>query len=179
MNRLLRGDLAAGHHDGMPAGSGVTGSLVLAASAAVALAVALLASGCGSSAPDGHAAAARYLAIADAGNQRLDIDFDHLEGPDQGNLPAAQADLRDASATEHRFDQSLQDIRFPPPTEAVAKSLIAVNEARADLTATAARVTSLAGLAGYEKQLTAANVPVENAVTTIRRQLGLPPPTTS
>ncbi len=156
----------------------------LAASAAVALAAVLLASGCASQTsgrpvPDGHAAAARYLAIANAGNQRLDIDFDHLDGPDQGNLPAAQADLRDASATEHLFDRNLQAITFPPPTEAVAKSLFAVNEARADLTATAARVTSLAGLAGYEKQLTAADVPVENAVKTIRQQLGLPPPPTS
>jgi hypothetical protein len=124
----------------------------------------------------GGGTAARYLAIANAGSQRLDTDFDHLNGPDQGHLSAAQADLRDASATEHLFDHCLRAIRFPPPTQAVATSLFAVNEARADLTATAAHATSLARLAGYEKQLTAANVPVESAVTGIRQQLGLPPP---
>ncbi|MEY9934377.1 hypothetical protein ABH926_009045 [Catenulispora sp. GP43] len=132
----------------------------------------------GRPASDGSAAA-RYLAIANAGNQRLETDFDHLNGPDQGNLSAAQADLRDAAATEHLFDRCLRAIEFPPPTQTAAKSLFAVNEARADLTATAAHATSVARLAEYEKQLTAANVPVERAVTTIRQQLGLPPPPTS
>ena len=128
---------------------------------------------------DRSAAAARYLAIATAGNQRLDIDFDRLNGPDHGRLAAAQADLRDAAATERQFDRCLLVIGLPPPTDAVAKSLFTVNEARADLTDTAAGSTSLTRLAGYEQQLTAANVPVEQAVTTIRQQLGLPPPATS
>jgi hypothetical protein len=113
------------------------------------------------------------------GNRRLDIDFDRLDGPDRGQLAAAQADLRDAAATEHQFDHDLLAIAFPPQTEAVVKTLYTVNEARADLTATASGSTSLPRLAGYEQQLAAANAPVEQAVTTIRQQLGLPPPSTS
>jgi hypothetical protein len=124
-------------------------------------------------------AAARYLAIANAGNHHLDADFDRLGGPDQGTLAAAQADLRDAVATERLFDRCLLTIAFPPQTEAVAQQLYSANEARADLTATAAGSASLSQLAGYDKQLTAANVPVERAVTTIRAQLGLPPASTS
>ena len=46
-------------------------------------------------------------------------------------------------------------------------------------TLTAAGSTSLSRLAWYQTQLTAANVPVEDAVSTIRLQLGLPPPSAS
>lgn len=133
----------------------------------------------GSSALGDGAAAARYLAIATAGNQRLETDFDRLTGPDRDQLAAAQADLRDAAATEHLFDQCLLTIAFPPPTTPVAKRLFTVNQARVQLTLTAAGSTSLPRLARYETQLTAANVPVEDAVSTIRLQLGLPPPSTS
>jgi lauroyl/myristoyl acyltransferase len=80
---------------------------------------------------------------------------------------------------ERRVRRCLLTIAFPPQTEAVAQQLYSANEARADLTATAAGSASLSQLAGYEKQLTAANVPVERAVTTIRAQLGLPPASTS
>ena len=127
----------------------------------------------------GGAAAARYLAIATAGNQRLEIDFDRLAGPDREHLAAAQADLRDAAGTEHLFDQCLLAIPFPPRTSPVAKWLFDVNQARARLTLTAAGSTSLSRLAWYQTQLTAANVPVEDAVSTIRLQLGLPPPSAS
>jgi hypothetical protein len=128
----------------------------------------------------GHGtAAARYLAIATAGNQRLEIDFDRLAGPDREQLAAARMDLRDAAATEHLFDQCLLAIPFPPQTSPVAKWLFAVNQARARLTLTAAGSTSLPRLAWYQAQLTAANTPVEDAVSTIRLQLGLPPPSSS
>ena len=153
------------------------------ASAAVALGLA--ASGCASQHSafsvdaGGQTAAARYLAIANAGNRHLDTDFDRLEGPDHARLGAAQADLRDAAATERSFDRSLLAISFPAQTEAVARELFAVNEQRAALTTAAAGSASLTQVASYEKQLTAANVPVEKAVTTIRAQLGLPPPPTS
>ena len=47
------------------------------------------------------------------------------------------------------------------------------------LTSTAAGVTSLRELRGYQRRLDAANEPVEDAVRVIRSQLGLPPPDTS
>src|SRR4051794_2834723 len=50
------------------------------------------------------ALAARYRAIAEAGNRRLDHDFDAFEGRDHDRLAAADADLRDIAATERRFD---------------------------------------------------------------------------
>jgi hypothetical protein len=126
-----------------------------------------------------RAAGAAYLLIAAAGNRRLDADFDPLEGSERNDLARAKADLRDAAATERRFDRRLLGIVFPPETERVAHELYRVNQARARLTTAAAASTSLRRLHAYERRLDAANKPVEQAVTTIRRQLGLAPPPTS
>ena len=126
-----------------------------------------------------RALAARYLAIAAAGNRRLDADFDPLEERDRNDLARGEADLRNAAAAEHRFDRRLLGIVFPPDTERVALDLYRVNQARASLTTTAAASTSLSALHAAEPRLDAANRPVEQDVRTIRRQLGLPPPPTS
>lgn len=126
-----------------------------------------------------HALGARYLLIARAGNRRLNADFDPLAGRDRNDLGRARADLRDAAATERLFDRGLLRIVFPSDTERVAQDLYRVNQARASLTTAAAASTSLRRLHTYERQQDAANRPVEQAVRTIRRQLGLPPPPTS
>lgn len=147
--------------------------------AATAASVALL-TGCGaagtSSAP--RSPARRYLAIARAGNARLEDDFDPLE--QRGiQLAAAKRDLRDAAATERRFDQRLLRIGFPAKEERVARELYRINQNRARLTVVVAASTSLRQLQTYEVWLDAANGPVEQAVKTLRRQLGLRPPNTS
>ena len=126
-----------------------------------------------------RAVAAQYLLIAREGNRRLEVDFDGLEEGDWGDLAAASADLRDAAATERLFDRRLLAITFPPALESVARTLYAVNEARASLTIKAAGSTSLAELRGYEPLLDDANGPVERRVRIIRKGLGLPPPETS
>jgi hypothetical protein len=167
--------------------------------------VVLLAAGCASSAPSGHAAAqsqaaqsqaaqsqaapsgpaatralaARYLAIARPANHQLDHEFDGLKDNENSNLSAAQADLRAAAATERRFDRQLIAVTFPSQTEPIVRLLYRVNQARAALTSTAAGATSLRQLRGYQRRLDAANGPVEDAVQVIRSQLGLPPPDTS
>jgi hypothetical protein len=123
--------------------------------------------------------ATRYLVIAKAGNRRLEADFTGLEGRHARNLAAARADLADAAATEHRFDQQLLAIRFPPPIEAVARLLVYLNESRSQLTRRAATARTLPELRAAERMLRAANVPVEQEVSMIRQQLGLPPPSTS
>jgi len=125
------------------------------------------------------AAARSYLAVARPANRRLDTDFDGLEDNDDDDLGAAQADLRDAAATERQFDRRLLALTLPPPTEAVARLLVAANQARIRLTVAAATSTSLSQLRRYEPRLTAANEPVEQAARVIRSQLGLPPPETS
>jgi hypothetical protein len=126
-----------------------------------------------------QALAARYLAVAAAGNRRLEVDFDRLNGPDRADLAAARADLRDAAATERLFDQRLARIAFPAGTERIARLLVMSNQARSELTAAAAGAVSLSRLHAFERQLTAANGPVEDAVIVIRSRLGLPPPDTS
>jgi DNA-binding GntR family transcriptional regulator len=163
-------------------------SLVTAGS--VLLGSALLAAGCASGAPPAHgtagttaeltAMAARYMAIARPANRELDHEFDgfndHIK---DGDLVAARADLRAAVVTERRFDRQLIALSFPPRTEPFVRLLYRVNQARAELTSTAAGVTSLRELRGYQRRLDAANEPVEDAVRVIRAQLGLPPPDTS
>ena len=124
------------------------------------------------------AAARSYLAIARPANRRLETDFDGLDNH-RGNLAAAQADLRDAAATERQFDRRLLALNLPAATGTVARVLVTANEARARLTTAAAASTSLSQLHRYEPRLTAANRPVEDAVRVIRSQLGLPPPETS
>jgi hypothetical protein len=172
--------------------------------AATAAAVALLAAGCSDSpaqppappATPGTAAhassapatlpagpqrrelAARYLAIAKAGNRRLESEFGRLEGRDHARLAAARRDLLEVAATERLFDQRLLGLAFPAATERMAQFLYWANQARASMTAAAA-AASLAGLHAAERRLAQANKPVEQAVAIIRTQLGLPPPETS
>ena len=165
--------------------------------------VVLLAAGCASATPLGSAAAtaatvataptaaaaaaaglgvvgAKYLAIARPANRELDREFDGFgDHVKDGEFAAAQADLRAATVTERRFDRQLIAISFPPRTEPLVRLLYRVNQARAQLTSTAAAAASLPELRGYQRRLNAANEPVEDAVRVIRGQLGLPPPDTS
>lgn len=127
----------------------------------------------------GRLTAARYLAIARAGNHRLEIEFDSLAGPDKSRLAAAKADLADAAATERLFDRRLLAISFPAATERIARLLFQRNQFRASLTAQAAASISLRQLRSWQRRLDQANGPVEEAVQVIRLQLGLPPPETS
>jgi hypothetical protein len=176
-----------------------------AAIAAVAVAaVAALAAGCagspppaappGSPGPAGNASpppaalatgaqrrelADRYLAIARAGNQRLEAEFGRLEGRDRNRLTAAHRDLLQAAATERLFDQRLLGLAFPAATERIAQFLYWVNQERASMTVAAASSASLARLRATERRLRLASKPVEQAVAIIRSQLGLPPPETS
>ena len=126
------------------------------------------------------AIAARYMAIERPANRELDHEFDGFDDHmKDGDLAAAQGDLRAAAVTERRFDRQLIALEFPPRTEPFVRVLYRVNQARAALTGTAAGVTSLDELRGYQRRLDAANEPVEDAVRVIRAQLGLPPPGTS
>ena len=167
----------------------------------MAAAVAVLAAGCSGGpakpAPTGKPAAAhpataglavgaqrkalavRYLAIARAGNKRLEVEFDRLHEEDRMRLAAARRDLREIAATERLFDRRLLGISFPAANERIARFLYSVNQARAKMTVAAASSPSLARLHADERRLTQANKPVEQAVTILRSQLGLPPPETS
>jgi hypothetical protein len=119
--------------------------------------------------------AARYLAIATVGNRGLDRAFHGFDGPDNGDLVAARADLHDAAATERLFDRSLLAIVFPSAIEATAHAVVSVNEARAKLTSRATASASLQQLFRYQPQLLAANDAVVQQVRILRTQLGLPP----
>jgi hypothetical protein len=182
-------------------GGGVTDTRGRAGVASLVTAgVVLLAAGCASATSGGSAAAtaataptaataataglgvtgAKYLAIARPANRELDHEFDGFgDHVKDGELAAAEADLRAATVTERRFDRQLIAISFPPRTEPLVRLLYRVNQARAQLTSTAAAAASLPELRGYQRRLNAANEPVEDAVRVIRGQLGLPPPDTS
>ena len=142
---------------------------VIPAAGAVAACAALLAAGCADASPPAaappaqtspaappasamspaqrKAAARRYLAIAVPANRRLDTDFDGFDDNAQGNLAAAEADLRDAAATERRFDRRLLALTLPPAAEEIAHLLVTANQARARLAETAAAIRRLASRA--------------------------------
>jgi uncharacterized protein YbjT (DUF2867 family) len=120
-----------------------------------------------------------YLRIAEPANGRLEIDFDRLADPDRAHLTAAEGDLRDAASTERMFDREILTFSLPPAVEVTARDLVRVNESRARLTLTFSADHTLQQLAHDETILKAANEPVEEAVRSVRRQLGLPPPSTS
>ena len=140
----------------------------------------LTASSTAATAAELKAMAGTYMAIAQPANRELDHEFDGFDDHmKDGDLAAARADLRAAAVTERRFDRQLIALSFPPRTEPFVRLLYRVNQARATLTSTAAGVSSLNELRGYQRRLDAANEPVEDAVQVIRAQLGLPPPDTS
>ena len=184
----------------MPDKQGRAAGTSLVTAGSVLVGTALLAAGCASSRPPAQspashspasqstatttaeltAMAARYMAIARPANRELDHEFDGFDDHvKDGDLAAARADLRAAVVTERRFDRQLIALSFPPRTEPFVRLLYRVNQARAELTSTAAGATSLRELRGYQQRLAAANEPVEDAVRVIRNQLGLPPPYTS
>jgi hypothetical protein len=121
--------------------------------------------------------ATQYLAIAEPANEVLDKSFDALADNDD-DLDASSALLRTIVATERGFDRDLLTLKLPPAMRKTALELVRVNEARADVTARAATVTSLASLRRSEPDLEAMNVPVEKQVRLLRKSLGLPPPDT-
>jgi hypothetical protein len=168
-------------------GDWVRGLRTSAAAGAISACAAALTAGCATisattsatSVPKPGTLAARYLAVAEPANRRLDHDLDGVEDNERDDLPAAAADLRDAAAAERRFDRQLITITFPAPTERFVRLLVAVNTSRAALTATAADATSLGQLQELGRRLDQANEPVEEAVLVIRDQLRLPPPDNS
>jgi DNA-binding GntR family transcriptional regulator len=104
------------------------------------------------------------MAISRPADRELDHEFDGFDDHmKDGDLAAARADLRAAVVTERRFDRQLIALSFPPRTEPFVRLLYRVNQARAELTSTAAGVTSLRELRGYQRRLDAANEPVEDA----------------
>src|SRR5215469_3173379 len=164
-------------------------------SAAALTCAALLVAACASLAPPPHPGvsqaqapvpaatreqlADRYLAIAQAGNRRLERDLGRLEDRDRIRLTTAKAALADAAATERLFDHRLSRIEFGPPIEPIATLLYRLNQARASATAAAARSATLRQLRMWLSRLDRENAAVEEAVSIIRSQLGLPPPETS
>jgi hypothetical protein len=160
-----------------PQGHAAATSLVTAGT--VLLGSVLLAAGC-TRGPALATASDKYLAIAQPANRELDHEFDGFgDHVKDGQLAAAQADLRAVAATERRFDRQLIALSFPPRTEPIVRLLYRVNQARAALTSVAAGAMSVSELRGYQRRLAAANEPVEDAVRVIRDQLDLPPPDTS
>ncbi len=126
--------------------------------------------------PSIKALAARYLAIAEPANHRLDVEVSAYAKHARHDLAAAAAALRAQAATERHFDRQLAAIRFPPAIAATASALIGVNEIRARLTDQQAAATSIPSLLSFAGTHQAADAEVEAQVRVIRAELGLPPP---
>lgn len=126
-----------------------------------------------------RALAARYQAIAEPANERLDHEVDGYEDNSRHHLAVAEADLRAEAATERQFDRQLSRIRFPLPIAALAQALIGANQIRIGLTSQQAKSSSTAQLRSFDRRRHAADAAVEVQVRAIRQVLGLPPPKAS
>jgi hypothetical protein len=123
--------------------------------------------------------AAEYLAIARRANRQLDHSHDAYAENAHHDLAAAQAALRAQAATEREFDRRLAAISFPARIEAVARAMIVDNTQRIGLTLEQAHAASVAALLAFTARHRAADAAVEIQARLIRRELGLPPPSTS
>jgi hypothetical protein len=126
-----------------------------------------------------RALAAAYMALALPANHRLDTEVDGFTDHERDNLAAAETDLRAQAATERSFDRQLLKISFPPQIAAVARALVRANQMRIQLTDLQARSVSVTELLSFASRHKAADAAVEGQVRIIRRDLGLPPPSTS
>jgi len=131
------------------------------------------------SAHDVRQLAAAYLAIAVPANHRLETEVDGFREHQRNNLAVAESDLRAQAVTERWFDRNLMKIPFPRQIAADARALVRANQSRVALTELQARSTSIARLRSFTSQHKAADAAVEVQVKIIRRDLGLPPPSTS
>src|SRR6266567_1041607 len=123
--------------------------------------------------------AAAYLAIAVPANHRLETEVDGFSQHQRDNLAVAKSYLRAQAVTERWFDRNLMRIPFPRQIAADARALVRANQSRVALTELQARSTSIASLRSFTRQHKAADAAVEVQVKIIRRELGLPPPSTS
>lgn len=128
-----------------------------------------------------HADAAEYLAIARPANRRLDRSQDAYADNAHHDLAAARAALRAEAATERQFDRRLDALSssFPPRIAATARAMIVDNSERISLTLEQARAMSVPALLALTSRHQAADAAVEVQARMIRRELGLPPPSTS
>ena len=126
-----------------------------------------------------HRLAAAYLAIARPANDKLDKAETGYSANRKTDLAAAEAALRSQAAIERGFDRQLAAIRFPPAIEETATALIRVNQIRIAFTLRQSRAHSVRAMLAFTAGHRAADAEVEAQVSTIRAQLGLPPPSTS
>jgi hypothetical protein len=131
--------------------------------------------------PGMHADAAEYLAIARPANRQLDRSQDAYADNAHRDLAAARAALRAEAATERQFDRRLDALSssFPPRIAATARAMIVDNSERISLTLEQARAMSVPALLALTSRHQAADAAVEVQARMIRRELGLPPPSTS
>jgi hypothetical protein len=131
--------------------------------------------------PGMHADAVEYLAIARPANRQLDRSQDAYTDTAHRDLAAARAALRAEAATERQFDRRLDALSFsfPPRIAATARAMIVDNTVRISLTLEQARAVSVAALLAFTARHKAVDAAVEVQARMIRRELGLPPPSTS
>ena len=117
----------------------------------------------------------RYAAITAPVNQQLKTDMAAYGASEWRHLAAARAALTAEVTVENSFGASLARFPFPPDTAQLAKTLIQVNETRAQLTAEQARSSSLKRLRSFNRRVKAAAAAVRAAVTLVRQSLDSPP----
>jgi hypothetical protein len=120
-----------------------------------------------------------YLKIANPSNAQLNNEVTAFTASESNNLAAASSSLKAEVTTAGLFDRQLAAIKFPAAIEAIARDVIAANQARGRVIARQARAKTLARMQALNAQHQAADAAVEAQVKRLRQALHLPPPSTS
>ncbi|HTW04710.1 MAG TPA: hypothetical protein VMF87_30735 [Streptosporangiaceae bacterium] len=158
---------------GKDAGRNVTGFLLIAVPSVVVLVLLFLA------VPYYAGASARitklYTNLAVPADQALAPDIAAYSHDMDTSLAAAKLDLQKQVQAETSFDNQLGDITFPPAPDPHADLLIAADQKRIKLIKLQMQAKTLRKLRSFNARDLAANATVEEQVTIIRQDLGLPP----
>ena len=151
----------------------VSGFLLIAVPSAVVLVLLVLAVPYYAGASD--RISSLYTNLAAPADQALTADIAGYSLNQHRNLAAAKLSLLKQVQAETSFDNQLGEITFPPAPDPHADLLIAADQKRIKLIRLQMQAKTLRKLRSFNARDLAANAAVEEQVTIIRQDLGLPP----
>jgi hypothetical protein len=118
--------------------------------------------------------ASQYLAVIIPATQQLNTDAAAYAASEGDHLAVAEAALKAEATSERALDASLTAFAFPPAIAPLARALINANQARATLTTTQARSSSLGRMRSFDHQVQLADAAVQAEMKLVRAAVDAP-----